>query len=120
MNADGLVYVSLVQLMALEFKEREGEVQAFIARLYAKQCAFIEELVRGGQESGVFRSDVPTSELASMVLAINASALAGHLAGRPRVWRGRRYTKVATREPASSLHWPEVPPHRCERPLKER
>jgi AcrR family transcriptional regulator len=63
--------VLLLILMALEFKEREGEVQAFIASLYARQCAFIEALVRKGQESGEFRSDVPTRELASMVLAIN-------------------------------------------------
>jgi AcrR family transcriptional regulator len=63
--------VLLLILMALEFKEREGEVQAFIASLYAKQCAFIEALVRLGQERGEFRSDVPTRELAAMVLAIN-------------------------------------------------
>ena len=63
--------VLLLILMALEFKEREGEVQAFIASLYAKQCAFIEGLVRSGQVSGEFRADVPTRELASVVLAIN-------------------------------------------------
>lgn len=63
--------VLLLILMALEFKEREGNAQAFIATLYAKQCSFIEKLVRSGQKAGVFRADVPTRELASVVLAIN-------------------------------------------------
>lgn len=63
--------VLLLILMALEFKERDGEAQAFIATLYAKQCSFIEKLVRSGQKAGVFRTDVPTRELASVVLAIN-------------------------------------------------
>ena len=63
--------VLLLILMALEFKEREGEAQAFIATLAAKQCAFIEKLVQSGQRAGVFRRDVPARELASVVLAIN-------------------------------------------------
>ncbi len=63
--------VLLLILMALEFKEREGEAQAFIATLYAKQCSFIEKLVQSGQKAGVFRGDVPTRELASVILAIN-------------------------------------------------
>ena len=63
--------VLLLILMALEFKEREGEAQAFIATLYAKQCHFIEKLVQSGQKAGVFRRDVPMRELASVVLAIN-------------------------------------------------
>lgn len=63
--------VLLLILMALEFKEREGEAQAFISKLYAKQCGFIEKLVQAGQAAGVFRRDVPARELASVVLAIN-------------------------------------------------
>lgn len=63
--------VLLLILMSLEFKEREGEAQAFIATLYAKQCGFIEKLVQSGQKAGVFRRDVPMRELASVVLAIN-------------------------------------------------
>lgn len=63
--------VLLLILMALEFKEREGEVQAFIATLYARQCTFIEKLVQAGQKSGAFRRDLPTRELASVILAIN-------------------------------------------------
>lgn len=63
--------VLLLILMALEFKERAGEAQAFIATLYARQCSFIEKLVRSGQKAGVFRRDVPMRELASVVLAIN-------------------------------------------------
>jgi AcrR family transcriptional regulator len=63
--------VLLLILMALEFKEREGEAQAFISTLYSRQCHFIEKLVQSGQECGVFRRDVPMRELASVVLAIN-------------------------------------------------
>lgn len=63
--------VLLFILMALEFKEREGEVQAFIAAIYARQCSFLEKLVQSGQRAGVFRRDVPTRELASVVEAIN-------------------------------------------------
>jgi hypothetical protein len=78
----------LLILMALEFKEREGEAQAFIATLSARQCAFIEKLVRSGQKNGAFRRDVPARELASVILAIHdgtflewfrrAPALDGH------------------------------------------
>ena len=39
---------------------------------------------------------------AAMVLAINAWALAGHLAGRPRVWRGRRCARANTPGRAAS------------------
>jgi len=63
--------VLLLILMALEFKEREGQSQAFIAKLYAKQWNFIEQLMSKGQQAGVFRIDVPTKELASVVLAVN-------------------------------------------------
>lgn len=63
--------VLLFILMALEFKEREGEVQAFIAAIYARQCSFIEKLVGSGQKAGVFRRDVPARELASVIEAIN-------------------------------------------------
>jgi AcrR family transcriptional regulator len=63
--------VLLLILMLLEFKEREGDVQAFIAAMYARQCGFIEKLVQSGQKAGVFRRDVPTRELASVVVGIN-------------------------------------------------
>ena len=63
--------VLLLILMALEFKEREGQSQAFITKLYAKQWNFIEQLMSKGQQAGVFRIDVPTKELASVVLAVN-------------------------------------------------
>lgn len=63
--------VLLLILMALEFKEREGAVQSFIATLYARQCSFIEALVQSGQDAGEFRLDVPTRELASVILAIH-------------------------------------------------
>lgn len=63
--------VLLLILMSLEFKEREGEVNDFIARLYKRQRGFVEGLVRAGQESGEFRTDVRTRELAATVLAIH-------------------------------------------------
>jgi AcrR family transcriptional regulator len=83
--------VLLLILMALEFKEREGEVQAFIATLYARQCAFMEALVRSGRAAGEFRRDVPTRELTSVILAINDGTFlewfrrAGTLDGRDLV-----------------------------------
>lgn len=61
--------VLLLLLMALEFKERGGEAQDFIARLYKRQCSFIEALVRAGQATGEFRTDVRTKELAAIILA---------------------------------------------------
>ncbi len=63
--------VLLLILMALEFKEREGDVQAFVTAIYARQCSFIEKLVQSGQKAGVFRRDVPARELASVVIGIN-------------------------------------------------
>lgn len=61
--------VLLLILMSLEFKEREGEVETFIASLYAHQRGFMEALIGSGQGSGAFRSDVPARELAAVVLA---------------------------------------------------
>jgi AcrR family transcriptional regulator len=63
--------VLLLILMSLEFKEREGEVNDFIARLYKRQRGLVEAMVRAGQESGEFRTDVRTRELAATVLAIH-------------------------------------------------
>ena len=63
--------VLLLILMALEFKEREGDVQAFVTAIYARQCSFIEKLVQSGQKAGVFRRDVPARELASVVIGTN-------------------------------------------------
>ena len=83
--------VLLLILMALEFKEREGDVQAFIATLYARQCSFMEALVRSGRAAGEFRRDVPTRELTSVILAINDGTFlewfrrAGMLDGRDLV-----------------------------------
>jgi AcrR family transcriptional regulator len=80
--------VLLLILMSLEFKEREGEVNDFIARLYKRQRGFVEALVRAGQDTGEFRTDVRTRELAATVLAIHdgtflewfrrSSSLKGH------------------------------------------
>ncbi len=61
--------VLLLLLMGLEFKERSGDGQEVLARLYKRQCSFIEALVKTGQAAGEFRSDVRAKELASIVLA---------------------------------------------------
>lgn len=61
--------VLLLILMSLEFKERPGLVNDFIADLYAKQRSLVEQIVRTGQKAGRFRTDVPTRELAAIVLA---------------------------------------------------
>lgn len=63
--------VLLLILMSLEFKQREGEVQSFIASLYRRQRDLIEGLIASGQKSGRFRSDVPAKELAAIVLAMH-------------------------------------------------
>lgn len=63
--------VLLLILMSLEFKEREGDVNDFIARLYKRQRGFVEALVRAGQEAAEFRTDVRALELAATVLAIH-------------------------------------------------
>lgn len=106
--------VLLLILMALEFKEREGEAQAFIATLYAKQCSFIEKLVRSGQKAGVFRRDVPMRELASVILAINDGTFlewfrrSGTLDGRKLVKALRSVVLGGVMAPAGAV--PAAPP----------
>jgi AcrR family transcriptional regulator len=63
--------VLLLILMSLEFKERDGEVPAFIRELYSRQRAFIHGVIEQGQRCGDFRTDVPVREMAAIVLAIN-------------------------------------------------
>lgn len=63
--------VLLLILMSLEYKERPGEVNDFIASLQRKQRKLIEGLVVDGQRSGRIRTDVPARELAAIVLATN-------------------------------------------------
>jgi AcrR family transcriptional regulator len=63
--------VLLLILMSLEYKEREGEVKAFIQTLYERQRGFMETLIGEGQANGDFRKDVPMREMAAIVLAMN-------------------------------------------------
>jgi AcrR family transcriptional regulator len=63
--------VLLLILMSLEYKERDGEVRSFIRTLYERQRDFMAALIEEGQASGDFRRDVPTRELAAIVLAMN-------------------------------------------------
>jgi len=57
--------------MSLEYKERQGEVNDFIAGLQRKQRRLIEGLIGDGQKAGSIRADVPARELAAIVLATN-------------------------------------------------
>ena len=61
--------VLLLIIMSLEFKEREGEVRDCIGRTYGRVHALIERLIRSGQKAGEFRNDVPSRELAAIVMA---------------------------------------------------
>ena len=63
--------VLLLILMSLEYKERLGEVNEFIAGLQRKQRRLIEGLIGEGQKAGSIRADVPARELAAIVLATN-------------------------------------------------
>jgi len=63
--------VLLLILMSLEYKERQGEVNDFIAGLQRKQRRLIEGLIGDGQKAGSIRADVPARELAAIVLATN-------------------------------------------------
>ena len=63
--------VLLLILMSLEYKERLGEVNDFIAGLQRKQRRLIEGLIADGQKAGSIRADVPARELAAIVLATN-------------------------------------------------
>jgi len=63
--------VLLLILMSLEYKERQGEVNDFIAGLQRKQRRLIEGLIADGQKAGTIRADVPARELAAIVLATN-------------------------------------------------
>lgn len=63
--------VLLLILMSLEFKEREGQVKDFIAKLYKRQRSFIESLVKSGQKTGEFRSEIRYRELAAAILAMH-------------------------------------------------
>jgi len=60
--------VLLLLLMALEFKGRGGEAHDFLAKLYKRQCLFIESLVKTGQARESFAPTCVPRELASIVL----------------------------------------------------
>ena len=61
--------VLLLILMSLEFKDRKGKVRNCIGDIYQRTHALIQRLIRAGQKSGEFRIDVPTRELAAIVMA---------------------------------------------------
>jgi len=85
--------VLLLILMSLEYKERPGEVNDFIASLYRKQRKLIETLVADGQERGRIRKDVPARELAAIVLATHDGTFLEWFR-RSSTLRGRELTRA--------------------------
>ncbi len=91
--------VLLLILMSLEFKERDGEVQAFIRELYARQRSFIDAMIAAGQKSGEFRNDVPVREMSAIVQALDDGTFlewfrrSDHLSGAD-LTRGLRTTML--------------------------
>jgi AcrR family transcriptional regulator len=63
--------VLLLLIMSLEFGERDGDVSARIAAIYQKLHALTERVIRVGQRSGEFRTDLPARELATMIMAVH-------------------------------------------------
>ena len=61
----------LLLVISLEFGERDDEVSSRIAEIYEKLHALTERVVRAGQRSGEFRTDVPARELATMIMAVH-------------------------------------------------
>ncbi len=85
--------VLLLILMSLEFKERPGQVNDFIASLHRKQRKLIESLVADGQRAGSVRADVPARELAAIVLATHDGTFLEWFRRSPRL-RGRELTRA--------------------------
>jgi AcrR family transcriptional regulator len=85
--------VLLLILMSLEFKERAGEVNDFIAALHRKQRKLIESLVAAGQRIGSVRADVPARELAAIVLATHDGTFLEWFRRSPSL-RGRELTRA--------------------------
>lgn len=61
--------VFLLILMSLEFSHRRDKVTRCIAEIYRRLHKHVEVLIRAGQKSGEFRTDVPVRELAAIVMA---------------------------------------------------
>ncbi|MEK6243359.1 MAG: TetR/AcrR family transcriptional regulator [Pseudomonadota bacterium] len=61
--------VFLLILMSLEFSHRRDRISRFIAGIYRRLHKYVELLIRSGQKSAEFRTDVPVRELAAIVMA---------------------------------------------------
>lgn len=61
--------VFLLILMSLEFSHRRDRITRCIAGIYRRLHKYVEVLIRSGQKSGEFRTDVPVRELAAIVMA---------------------------------------------------
>ncbi len=61
--------VLLLILMSLEFSHRRDRVMRCIAGIYGRLHRYVERMIRAGQRSGEFRTDVPVRELAANIMA---------------------------------------------------
>lgn len=64
----------LLILMSLEFADQDGEAAELIRRLYTDLYTPLEALIKNGQTSGEIRSDAPSAELASVIVATHDGA----------------------------------------------
>lgn len=88
--------VLLLILISLEFKERPGLVNELITKFNKRQIAWFEALIKEGQKTGDFRTDVPVRELASFVLAANDGVFLEWFR-RSKVLKGKELVKVLRR-----------------------
>ena len=85
--------VLLLILISLEFKERPGAVNELITKFTQRQISWFEDLIKEGQKSGDFRTDIPVRELASFVLAANDGVFLEWFR-RSKVLKGKELVKV--------------------------
>lgn len=88
--------VLLLILTSLEFKERPGLVNQLIAKLNKRQITWLEAVIKAGQKSGDFRTDIPVKELASFILATNDGTFLEWFR-RSKVLKGVELVKVLRR-----------------------
>jgi len=93
--ADKAEYYLLFLLMLLEFKGADDDIEARTMKIYRRIYRSIEELVQQGKTAGEFRTDLPTREVASIILAMHNGTFmewycrSASLSGRELVRAGR-------------------------------
>lgn len=66
---NNLRHMHLLVLMSLELSGTSTKSEARLRGIYRRMNSLVEAIIRQGQRSGEFRTDVPTTELASLVMA---------------------------------------------------